>query len=75
MHVPSDKPICPLCGKPNECAAVASGSFDAECWCKSVTFSADLLASVPENDKRMACICPRCAQAGGRVRIDERAGG
>jgi len=56
---------CPLCGQPNLCAmeqARLTGQPAREpCWCTQATFSADLLARVPEPARHTACICARCA--------------
>lgn len=52
---------CPLCGGPNACAPAESGKLDTPCWCRNVTFSADLLAQVPDQLKNKACICAACA--------------
>ena len=52
---------CPLCGGANECAAASSGSFDTPCWCRDTTFSAELIARVPEPQRGLACICRHCA--------------
>lgn len=60
---PLPNPVCPLCGAGNECAVAASGSFDAPCWCRGVTFTAELLESVPADMKGRACICRACAEA------------
>jgi hypothetical protein len=54
---------CPLCGGPNDCAAAASGSCDTPCWCAAVAFSPELIARVPPELAREACICRACAQA------------
>ena len=54
---------CPLCGEANECAAAASGTFDTPCWCRDATFSAELIARVPEAQRGLACICQPCASA------------
>jgi hypothetical protein len=54
---------CPLCGGPNACAPAASGSLDTPCWCRQVDFSAELLAKVPPDQRRVSCICARCAAA------------
>ena len=59
---PLQAPLCPICGKPNECAASASGSFEVECWCKEVNFSESLLAKIPPDLKGKACICRSCAE-------------
>ena len=52
--------ICPLCGQPNACAPVQGGNSDRPCWCVDTTFSAELLARVPENLRQVACICQTC---------------
>ncbi len=57
-------PTCPVCGGPNGCSVAVTGTFDASCWCRDVTFSADLLARVPEAARDKACICRRCAERG-----------
>jgi hypothetical protein len=60
---PLQAPTCPLCGGPNGCAAVAAGTFDVACWCSTVQFSPRLLALVPADQQRQACICRACAEA------------
>ncbi|MDP3700331.1 MAG: cysteine-rich CWC family protein [Hylemonella sp.] len=55
---------CPLCGQPNGCAnelARATGLAQPPCWCTTVTFAPELLARVPAQAQRKACICARCA--------------
>lgn len=59
--VPLPELHCPLCGGPNGCVPAACGSFEVNCWCKSVAFSAELLARVPEAARHKACICRGCA--------------
>jgi hypothetical protein len=54
-------PVCPLCGKANECSAALNGGFEQPCWCASVDFSQELLARVPEGLRDKACICKACA--------------
>jgi hypothetical protein len=61
-----DPARCPLCGATNACAMEterATGVVQPPCWCMTVDFSADLLARVPEAQRRLACICARCASA------------
>ncbi|MBW6493798.1 MAG: cysteine-rich CWC family protein, partial [Burkholderiaceae bacterium] len=53
---------CPLCGGPNACAAAATGSTAVKCWCLDERFDAGLLARVPDELKRVACICRNCAR-------------
>jgi hypothetical protein len=58
---------CPVCGQPNECAMEIerrTGHAQPPCWCTQVDFSAALLASVPDEKKNLACICPACARRG-----------
>lgn len=68
---PRHAPDCPLCGQANACAASAAGSFDVDCWCQQVDFSAALLAAVPPEQQGQACICRRCAEgASGQDMVD-----
>lgn len=52
---------CPLCGGDNACAPAQSGDLDTPCWCRQASFSAELLARVPEDQRGLACICAKCA--------------
>ncbi|MCZ8253038.1 MAG: cysteine-rich CWC family protein [Hylemonella sp.] len=57
---------CPLCGQPNACGnevARATGQAQPPCWCTTVTFTSELLARVPLEAQRQACICAACARA------------
>ena len=57
---------CPLCGQPNRCAMAQADPAAAEktaCWCAHLSFSAELLARVPAQAQRKACICQQCATA------------
>jgi hypothetical protein len=38
-----------------------TGAAPQPCWCTQVDFSAELLARVPADAQRLACICPACA--------------
>ena len=56
--------LCPLCGGPNRCAMEVereTGVQQGPCWCTRVDFSAGLLARVPPQTQRKACICAVCA--------------
>lgn len=60
--------LCPLCGQANQCAMEvekATGQPQPPCWCTAtdLSFSEALLARVPADARRKACICVRCAQA------------
>ena len=63
---PVDPCLCPLCGQPNRCAnevARATGQDQPPCWCTTATFTPELLARVPAQAQRQACICAACARA------------
>jgi hypothetical protein len=62
INPPLHAPLCPLCGKPNDCAVSAAGSFDVACWCEDAKFSATLIVAVPPDLKGKACICRACSQ-------------
>lgn len=60
----TDPTRCPLCGQANACAMEmekATGQKQPPCWCTQVDFSAELLARVPPESRRQACICAACA--------------
>ena len=60
-----DPGACPLCGQLNRCAmetARATGRPPQACWCTQMDFSAELLARVPAEARRLACICEECAR-------------
>ncbi|MEY2953486.1 MAG: hypothetical protein RLZZ401_1573 [Pseudomonadota bacterium] len=55
---------CPLCGQANACAMEvekATGLAQPPCWCMATDFSPELLARVPPEAQRRACICAACA--------------
>lgn len=62
-----DASRCPLCQQDNRCAMVQAQREGrdppADCWCVHVTFGVELLARVPEQARRQACICHVCATA------------
>jgi hypothetical protein len=39
----------------------ATGMKQEACWCAQVDFSAALLARVPPQARRLACVCAACA--------------
>jgi hypothetical protein len=45
----------------------ASGVAQGPCWCTQLDFQADLLARVPAEAQRLACICPACARGDRRA--------
>ncbi|MHB8948720.1 MAG: cysteine-rich CWC family protein [Rhodoferax sp.] len=63
---PIDPMRCPLCGQGNQCAGQLereTGIGQPPCWCNQATFGPELLARVPEQARRLSCICAACAQA------------
>lgn len=54
--------VCPLCGQANVCSMATQADPNAPCWCRALTFSADLLARVPEAQRGLSCICEACAR-------------
>lgn len=42
-----------------------TGVKQGPCWCTQVDFGADLLARVPPDAQRKACICEACARSDG----------
>lgn len=68
-----DPAVCPLCGGPNGCPMAAGPgepagtppacSGDARaCWCADVHFEPALLARIPAEARRQACVCRACAE-------------
>ena len=51
--------LCPLCGKPNQCAMAANPNATV-CWCEGVVFPEELLAQIPENAVRKTCVYKNC---------------
>lgn len=59
-----DAQHCPICGQVNQCAmelAQRTGEPAAPCWCTGVTFTAEVLARIPEALRERACVCKACA--------------
>ncbi len=54
---PVDPAACPLCGGDNRCVKVSGEP--GPCWCRSATFTFDLLARAGTGK---ACICERCLE-------------
>ncbi len=51
---------CPLCGAPNDCQLACTTGYKRECWCMKENFPQELLDRVPEEARRVACICRQC---------------
>lgn len=59
-HLPGS--VCPLCGKPNDCAVAKYGRHDVDCWCNHTSINPASLALVPEDLRDKACLCRQCAE-------------
>ena len=53
--------ICPLCGKPNNCALANYDTLKVECWCVSAEVNKAAITNIPENLRGKACLCISCA--------------
>ncbi len=57
-----DPLVCPICGNPNACVNLSTKDKNKSCWCNdpSIQFPDELLAMVPLEARRKACICKSC---------------
>jgi hypothetical protein len=57
-----DPLVCPICGESNACVNLSTKDESKSCWCNdpSIKFPDELLAMVPVQAKRKACICKAC---------------
>ncbi|MBE6049007.1 MAG: hypothetical protein E7213_11535 [Clostridium sp.] len=51
--------ICPICGKPNNCA-FEKGKIHEGCWCEKISVPKELMQKVPKEFIGKACICKDC---------------
>lgn len=61
-----DPNLCPLCGQTNQCAMEierTTGIKQPPCWCTQATFTAALIARIPEKSQGKACVCSACGQS------------
>ncbi|MDO8283664.1 MAG: cysteine-rich CWC family protein [Rhodoferax sp.] len=61
-----DPGLCPLCGQSNLCANEVqreTGMAQDPCWCTTAVFAPTLLERIPDEARRLACVCARCAAA------------
>lgn len=54
MEIKDDTRACPICGQDNGCM------LSKDCWCHDVTVPRELLDTLPEDKKKVACICKSC---------------
>ena len=59
-----DPLICPLCQQENHCVNLGAADTEKTCWCNdpTISFPQALLDQVPNDKKRKACICEKCAE-------------
>ncbi|GAA5314988.1 MAG: cysteine-rich CWC family protein [Candidatus Pelagadaptatus aseana] len=50
---------CPFCHQSNACGA----QDDKPCWCFTLSVPQELLALLPEQARRKACVCQRCVES------------
>jgi hypothetical protein len=60
MGTDIDPSVCPACGEQNVCG-LSQGK--TECWCFSVKIEQAALERIPSEQKNLACLCAKCAQA------------
>jgi hypothetical protein len=61
-----DPARCPLCGGPNGCGALQPAPADGTrqpCWCAQADIPPALLARIPPQARRRACVCAACVAA------------
>ncbi|MBE6049177.1 MAG: hypothetical protein E7214_00565 [Clostridium sp.] len=56
-----EKGICPICGKPNNCA-FEKGMIHEGCWCEKISVPKELREMVPVELRGKACICESCVR-------------
>ena len=79
--------LYPLCGGQNYCEASSGVSSEvnskincevnkeSDCWCRSETFTEQLLPRVPDDRQQKACICQNCVRAFADASFDEGVSG
>ena len=66
-----DAARCPVCGGPNACQLCTADAYKGPCWCEQTDFPTALLARVPTEQRRLACICRSCVE---KARAERDAG-
>jgi hypothetical protein len=61
---------CPLCGQPNDCQLCTTAAYKDPCWCEAADIPDELLARVPTELRRNACICRACVARFHEKRAD-----
>jgi len=56
----SGQECCPLCGQPNDCQLCTTAAYKGPCWCEAANIPDELLARVPVDLRKKACICRSC---------------
>jgi len=66
-----DSALCPLCRGQNYCEVTLEINKGADCWCRSETFTKDLLSRAPIDQQQKACICQNCVRKLNDISLDE----
>jgi|GEM_PF-990737 len=70
-----DSALCPICRGQNHCEVGRGVSYmlnkGADCWCRSETFTKNLLSRVPSDQQQKACICQNCVRKLNDIRPNE----
>ncbi len=51
---------CPLCGQPNDCQLCTTAAYKGPCWCEAADIPDELLARLPTELRKKACLCRAC---------------
>lgn len=65
---------CPLCGGQNQCPLASGDAYRGKCWCERIDIPQEVLDLVPEDARRLSCVCSACVEAAFRRRPLQMAG-
>ena len=54
--------LCPACGARNDCTQANPDTANQPCWCYGVTIDPAIIRALPEEQRNLTCLCPRCAK-------------
>jgi hypothetical protein len=55
--------VCPLCSRPNQCQLCTVSAYKGPCWCAKLEIPEALIAQVPQELRKLACLCSECVMA------------
>ncbi len=56
----SEDSLCPICNKPNHCQIYNEDGYKGPCWCMKEVIPQSVLDKVPEQFKKIRCVCKKC---------------